>query len=99
MWLRDFIPLHTNLQKARTMTYDYNSKLFDSKDTSTLSDWAVTLLREVDKLRSPAMVCQHLFTAVNISYLTVLLKRDTPDQLYSLGTRLAVSLLERFEFL
>ena len=54
------------------MTYDYNSKLFDSRDTSTLSDWAVTLLREVSKLRSPVMVCQHQFAVRLVSYLTVL---------------------------
>ena len=49
--------------------HDYNSKLFDRKDTSVLRDWACDLLSEIDKLRDIEMV---RFLIVYYSYfLTV----------------------------
>jgi pimeloyl-ACP methyl ester carboxylesterase len=55
MWLRDFLPGNAPFNKARIMTFGYNSTLVDRKSNDRLQDWADELLRQLGGVRdSPA---------------------------------------------
>ncbi|MCJ1385543.1 hypothetical protein MMC17_008666 [Xylographa soralifera] len=81
MWLRDLLPEEDDLKDARTMTYDYNSKLFDRKDTSVLNDWASDLLDEIDKLRDINMKSTRPVIFIGYSFGGIV-TREAAKELY-----------------
>lgn len=57
MWPRDFLQQETkDLGRPRVMTFDYNSSLIDPHDHGNINEWAESLLRHLNRLRTPAMV-------------------------------------------
>ena len=52
MWLRDFLPTSTHLEKSRIMTFGYDSNLADRRSTMMLEDWAENLLQSVSDART-----------------------------------------------
>ncbi len=47
MWLKDFLPGSSGFERARIMTFGYNSTLIDRKSNDRLQDWADDLLRQI----------------------------------------------------
>ncbi|MCJ1405065.1 hypothetical protein MMC11_008291 [Xylographa trunciseda] len=82
MWLRDLLPEEDDLKNARTMTYDYNSKLFDRKDTSVLIDWASDLLDEVDKLRDIQMKIDRPVIFIGYSFGGIVIREAAKELHY-----------------
>ncbi|MCJ1245904.1 hypothetical protein MMC30_003108 [Trapelia coarctata] len=81
MWLRDFASLDNRLHNARTMTYDYNSRLCDRKDMSGLNDWASDLLNEVNKLRDEHMKNTRPVILIGYSFGGIVI-REAASELY-----------------
>ncbi|KAG5818438.1 hypothetical protein H9Q74_007409 [Fusarium xylarioides] len=52
MWLRDLLPEHENFKNSRIMTFGYDSDLTDKITVMGLNDWAATLLRSLDEVRT-----------------------------------------------
>ncbi|KAF5983785.1 hypothetical protein FCOIX_3001 [Fusarium coicis] len=52
MWLRDLLPQHENFKNSRIMTFGYDSDLTDKITVMGLNDWAATLLRSLDEVRT-----------------------------------------------
>ncbi|KAF5639667.1 hypothetical protein F52700_4049 [Fusarium sp. NRRL 52700] len=55
MWLRDFLPKHENFKNSRIMTFGYDSDLKDTVTVMGLNDWAETLLRSLNEVRTNEM--------------------------------------------
>ena len=51
MWLKDFLPESSGFERARIMTFGYNSTLIDRKSNDRLQDWADDLLRQIGHVR------------------------------------------------
>ncbi|KAL5617889.1 hypothetical protein FOVSG1_000111 [Fusarium oxysporum f. sp. vasinfectum] len=62
MWFRDFLPEHENLKSSRIMTFGYDSDLTDRSTVMELENWAETLLRSLNEVRTgeKAMARIHL---------------------------------------
>ncbi|SCN65891.1 uncharacterized protein FFB20_12367 [Fusarium fujikuroi] len=52
MWLRDLLPEHENFINSRIMTFGYDSDLTDKITVMGLDDWAETLLRSLNEVRT-----------------------------------------------
>ncbi|KAL7762718.1 hypothetical protein ACKLNR_009253 [Fusarium oxysporum f. sp. zingiberi] len=52
MWFRDFLPEHENLKSSRVMTFGYDSDLTDRSTVMELENWAETLLRSLNEVRT-----------------------------------------------
>ena len=50
-WLIDFLPKSSGFERARIMTFGYNSTLIDRKSNDRLQDWADDLLRQIGHAR------------------------------------------------
>ncbi|KAF5574851.1 hypothetical protein FPANT_11571 [Fusarium pseudoanthophilum] len=63
MWLRDLLPEHENFKNSRIMTFGYDSDLTDKITVMGLNDWAATLLRSLDEVRTGDTAMAQLDTA------------------------------------
>ncbi|KAI4131528.1 MAG: hypothetical protein LQ338_001162 [Usnochroma carphineum] len=54
MWLRDTLPRSPPFDRARTMTYGYDSTLINKKSNDRIKDWADDLLRQIGHIRTGA---------------------------------------------
>ncbi|RBA12697.1 hypothetical protein FPRO05_04147 [Fusarium proliferatum] len=52
MWLRDFLPEHEKFKNSRIMTFGYDSDLTDKRTVMELGNWAESLLRSLDEVRT-----------------------------------------------
>ncbi|KAF5606142.1 uncharacterized protein FSUBG_6256 [Fusarium subglutinans] len=52
MWLRDLLPEHPNFENSRIMTFGYDSDLTDRSTVMELENWADTLLRSLNEVRT-----------------------------------------------
>ncbi|KAF4498687.1 hypothetical protein FAGAP_5165 [Fusarium agapanthi] len=52
MWLRDLLPEHPNFENSRIMTFGYDSDLTDRSTVMELENWAETLLRSLNEVRT-----------------------------------------------
>ncbi|KAM5359546.1 hypothetical protein ACJZ2D_014402 [Fusarium nematophilum] len=52
MWPRDLLPCSDYFIKSRVMTFGYDSDLTDKKSLMSLEHWAVTLLHDLDQVRT-----------------------------------------------
>jgi hypothetical protein len=52
MWLRDFLPEHEKLKNSRIMTFGYDSDVTDRSTVMELENWAESLLRSLDEVRT-----------------------------------------------
>ncbi|KAM0798684.1 hypothetical protein BDR22DRAFT_823158 [Usnea florida] len=50
-WLTDFLPKSSGFERARIMTFGYNSTLIDRRSNDRLQDWADDLLRQIGHAR------------------------------------------------
>lgn len=57
MWLRDLLPLTPPFDRARMMTFGYNSTINDRGNLSGLREWAEDLLQQLNSVRTSEEVC------------------------------------------
>jgi hypothetical protein len=50
MWLQDLLP--KDLPNARVMTFGYNSNIFENASVSSIRDFAMGLLNDLDSYRT-----------------------------------------------
>ncbi|PNP85063.1 hypothetical protein FNYG_01588 [Fusarium nygamai] len=52
MWLRDLLPEHEKFKNSRIMTFGYDSDVTDRSTVMELENWAETLLRSLNEVRT-----------------------------------------------
>ncbi|KAF5633873.1 uncharacterized protein FTJAE_7025 [Fusarium tjaetaba] len=52
MWLRDSLPEHEKFKESRIMTFGYDSDVTDRSTVMELENWAESLLRSLDEVRT-----------------------------------------------